>query len=104
LRLHRCQFTDHHLINVTPHPIFTSLIGFDERMANVLEVLGGMFVLGRIAAADVSATQAETQVNPRVVGFHAVFAHMLVGVRDFNSIQVRTFNSHHSRLWNITSV
>lgn len=73
-------------------------------MANVLEVLGGMFVLGRIAAADVSATQAETQVNPRVVGFHAVFAHMLVGVRDFNSIQVRTFNSHHSRLWNITFV
>jgi len=38
-----------------------------------MEVFGGMFVLGAIAAANVSAGEAHAKVDPGITGFLAVF-------------------------------
>jgi hypothetical protein len=48
-------------------------------MAGRLEVFGRVFVFRGIAAAHVSAGQAEPQVNPRVPQFHTLFANVLIG-------------------------
>jgi hypothetical protein len=39
-----------------------------------VEVLGGVLVLGRIAAAHVSAGQAKTQMDPVIADLQAIFA------------------------------
>jgi hypothetical protein len=59
-----------------------------------VEVLGGVLVLGRIAAANVAATEAQAQVNPGIARFHTVLAHMLIGFLDFDLIQVGAFCRH----------
>jgi hypothetical protein len=48
------------VINVTVAPFFARLKGLDDRMLRLLKVLRGVFVLRRVAAADVPAylTQA----------------------------------------------
>ena len=43
-------------------------------MLRLMKVLGGVLVLRTIAAADVSANFAETQVHPRIAYFQTVFA------------------------------
>jgi hypothetical protein len=50
------------------------------------EVFGGVFILGRIAASHMSAGKTQAQMNPGVAGFDAVFAHMLVGLFDFDLV------------------
>jgi hypothetical protein len=39
-----------------------------------VKVFGGVFVLGRIAAANVSAAQAQAQVDPFIAHLQAFFA------------------------------
>lgn len=43
-------------------------------MISLVKVLGSVFILGVIAAADVSASEAETKVHPGVAHFKAFFA------------------------------
>ena len=59
----------HDLVDIAPAPIFTGLEGLDDRVVSGVEVLGGMFVLRGIAAADVPALGAEAQVYPRIPDF-----------------------------------
>jgi hypothetical protein len=48
-------------------------------MVGLVEVFGGVFVLGRIATAYVTATEAQPQVDPGIAHLEAFFA--AVGVR-----------------------
>ena len=47
-------------------------------MFAAMEVLRGVFILRRIATADMPAFQAQPQMDPGVSNFHAVFTNMLV--------------------------
>jgi hypothetical protein len=61
-----------------------------------VEVLGGVFVLRRIATADVPADQAQSQVDPRVAHFEAFFATPLVCVLDLDLIEMPAGFGHVS--------
>jgi hypothetical protein len=51
-------------------------------MLELMEVLGCMFVLGRIATAHMPTGEAQTQVNPCIAHLQAFFAALSAG-RDF---------------------
>jgi hypothetical protein len=53
-----------------------------------VKVFGGVLVLGRIAATDVAATQAQAQVDPSIAHLQALFAAVGVGFYLVNLIQV----------------
>jgi hypothetical protein len=79
-----------HLVNVAIAPVLARLEGFDDRMPGCIEVLRGVFILARIAAADVSATAAQPQVHPRIARPQTIFAAPRAR-RDFTDlIKVRT--------------
>jgi hypothetical protein len=59
-----------------------------------VEMLGGVLVLGRIAAAHVSANEAQAQVDPGVSGFHAILTHVLVCVSELDLVKVVAFFRH----------
>jgi len=59
-----------------------------------MEVLRGVFVLGRVATSYMAARQAKPQVNPGIPEFHALFANVLVGALNFDLIEVRAFTWH----------
>jgi hypothetical protein len=62
-----------------------------------VKMLGGMLVLGRIAASHMSALGAQAQVDPGVAGLNAVFADVHVGLDDLEVVdQVITVPSHGS--------
>src|SRR5467141_708920 len=76
LQLHR------HLIDVAPAPAFPRLERGDDRMLRGVKVLGGMLILGFVAAADVSADPAQAQMHPGIAhleAFLAAFAARPVG-------------------------
>jgi len=60
------------------------------------EVLGGVFILGRIATTHMPAGKTQAQVNPGVASFHAVFANVLIRFSDLDLVQVRAFICHPS--------
>jgi hypothetical protein len=59
------------LINKAPHPIFTGFKGLDDRVPGGMEMLGGMLILGVIAAANMPAYFAEAQMHPGIAHFQA---------------------------------
>jgi hypothetical protein len=61
-----------------------------------MEMLGGVLVLGRIAAADMATGEAQTEVNPFVVHLKALFTAFRLGLDLLNFIDVRTGFSHDS--------
>ena len=67
---------DLHFIDKTPAPILPRLDRLHDRMLCLVEMLGGMLVLRRIAAAHVAAATAETQMDPGVAHFEAFLAAM----------------------------
>jgi hypothetical protein len=63
-------------------------------MMNMMEMLGRVFVLRRIAAAHVSAYHAHAQVDPGVSGFHTIFTNVLVRSFNFDLVEMLAFNWH----------
>ena len=63
-------------------------------MLYLLEMLGGMLILGRIATAYVPTYEAQAQVHPGVSGFHALFADMRFGGFNLDLIEVCTSVVH----------
>jgi hypothetical protein len=49
-----------------------------------MEVFGGVFVFGGIAATDVAALEAQAKVDPGVAHFQALFAAVSVGLDGAN--------------------
>src|SRR6266478_415222 len=54
----------HQLIDKTPAPVLARLEAAGDRMMDFPEVLGGVLVERVVAAADMTARQAETRVHP----------------------------------------
>jgi hypothetical protein len=90
----RGHFAGNHFVDVAPYPFFSGLDRAHHGMADVMEMLGGMFVLRRIAAADVPADHTHPQVNPGVTHFDTFFTDVSVGGRNFDLIQVLAFLCH----------
>jgi hypothetical protein len=57
-------------------------------MLAAMKVLRGMFILRRIATADMPAFQAQPQMDPGVSNFHAVFTNLLVCRRNADFIEM----------------
>lgn len=89
---------EHKFVDVAPHPIFARLLRTDHGMFCGVKMFRGVFVLRRIAAAYVAASQAQAQMDPTVAHLEAFFA--AFGLRfDFaNLIEVRTAIGHVSLL------
>src|SRR5713226_606811 len=82
------------LVDVAPDPVFAGLVRPDQRVLGSVEVLRGMPVLRLVAAADMAAAQAQSQVDPGVAGLQALLA--AIGVRGDVSdlVQVRALDRH----------
>jgi hypothetical protein len=63
-----------------------------------VEVLRGVFILGRVAATDIPALKTKPKMHPPVARFNALFADVLVGFRDFDLVEMRTFTAHWTLL------
>jgi hypothetical protein len=57
------------LVDVTPAPGFARFERTHDGMFRAMEVFGGVFVFGGIAAADMSAFEAETEMDPGIAHF-----------------------------------
>ena len=57
-------------------------------MRSRVEVFGRVLVLGRIAAADMPADHAQTQMYPRVADLYTLFADVRVSSLDFDLIEM----------------
>jgi hypothetical protein len=53
-----------HIISKTPAPVLSRLEGGDDGMASAREMLRSMTIFGIIAATDMSAGPAQSQMNP----------------------------------------
>jgi hypothetical protein len=53
-----------------------------------LKMVGGVFVFGRIATANVSANQAEAQMHPDIPDFDTFFADMNISIRNLDLVGV----------------
>src|SRR5467141_1315439 len=89
LQLHR------YLIDVAPAPAFPRLERGDDRMLRGVKVLGGMLVLGFVAAADVPAGPAQAQMHPRIAHLEAFLA--AFAARPVGPHQTEMFALHFSR-------
>jgi hypothetical protein len=88
------KFAGFDLVHITPDPGLPRLIGTDQRVLRFVEMFGGVLVLGRVAAAHMSTSETQTQVNPGITSLDAVFAYMPVRRFDLDLVQVLAFFRH----------
>jgi hypothetical protein len=62
-----------YLIDVAPPPVFSGFKRLDYRMMGRVKMLGCVLIRRTVAAADVSACKAETQMNPVGANLKTVF-------------------------------
>jgi hypothetical protein len=87
---HSSTRLEHDLVDIAPGPIFAGLEGSYDGVLGGASVFGGVFVPGRIAAADVAAGQAQAQVHPGVAHLQTFFATFGVGFYVVDLVEVRT--------------
>ncbi len=63
-------------------------------MARCMVMFAGMLVLGRVAAADMPADQADAQVNPGIAHFQTILTAVGAGRHVPNLIDMRTLVCH----------
>jgi hypothetical protein len=74
------KLIQHHLIHVTPAPIFAGFKGLDDGVQGRVKMFGGVLVLGSVAASDVSAGKAQSQMDPVVTQLQTFFASVAAGL------------------------
>jgi hypothetical protein len=67
-------------------------------MVRRLKMLGRVLVFGRVTAADMSAAQAQSELNPSVAGLQAIFASLRAGCNVMDLIEVGALFRHRSSL------
>jgi hypothetical protein len=77
------------LIDVTPAPVLAGFERLHDRVLGRMKMLGGVLVLGRIAAAYVAAGQAQAEMHPSVTHLQALFAASRVRLYVANLIRMR---------------
>src|SRR5690349_5085856 len=63
-------------------------------MLGRVKVLGGVFVLGGIAAAHLTARETEPQMHPRIARLQALLTSVFIRVLDFDLIEMFTGDGH----------
>jgi len=76
------------LVDVAPTPRLTRLDGPHDRMLGRVKVLGRVLILRGIAAADVPAFQAQSQMDPGVANLEALLASARVGLDVLDLVEV----------------
>jgi hypothetical protein len=79
-----------YFVYVAPSPILSRFKGLHEGMLSLMKMFGGVLVLGRIAAADVTADEALSQVDPRIAHLQALLAAFAAGLNLANFFYVWT--------------
>jgi hypothetical protein len=59
-----------------------------------VKVFRRVLVLGGIAAADVTAGETKAEMYPSVAHFRTLFTHALVGIANFDLVEVGAFLWH----------
>jgi hypothetical protein len=77
-----------YFVHVTPHPVFARLERLHDGMVRRVKVLGGVLVLGRVAAPYVAAGEAPAQMDPGVAHFETLFATRGAGFDSMDIFQV----------------
>jgi hypothetical protein len=63
-------------------------------MVHMVEMLGSVLVLRRVATPYTSAHHAQAQMNPGIAKLYALFANMRLGRRNLDLIQMLTLARH----------
>src|SRR6266542_5990011 len=93
---------EHQVVLVAPAPLLAGLDRTHDRMLGVVEVLGGVRVLGVVATADVTALHAQPEVHPRVAHLQALLAAVGLAVDAMNMIEM-TAPLHGALLFGLIS-
>src|SRR5712692_3091380 len=91
---HRSSKLKNHLVDVTPDPVLTRLEGLDNGVVGGVKMPGGVLILRRVTATNMSTRETEAQVHPGVTCFQTIFA-PIGARRDFvYLVQVATLFCH----------
>ncbi len=74
--------------------MFAWLKGLDDRVLGGVKMFSRVFVLGRIAAADMAADQADAQMHPAITRIQAIFAALRAWRHLLYLVKMRTFGCH----------
>jgi hypothetical protein len=88
----------HQLVHVAPAPILAGLDGLHDGVLGAVKMLGGMLILGGIAAPNVAAGKAHSQMDPRISALQTFFAAVGIGFYMIDLIEVRT-DFRHGQLY-----
>jgi hypothetical protein len=79
---------------VAPQPVLAALERLDQRMAGCLEMRVGMTIRRFVAAADVTADQADAQMDPRIAILEAFLAALRAGPHAPDLVQMCALSRH----------
>ena len=82
------------LIDVTPAPAFGRIISLDNGMLGFVKMRGRVPVRGLIAAANMAAGTADSQVKPRAADFEAFLAAARARPNCLNGVDVSAVLGH----------
>jgi len=91
---------DEEIVRVAVAPAFARFERADHRVRCRAVVLGGVLVLGVVAASDVSAFQAEPEMHPRVTGGET----FLAALRSFRAVVPGSTKMNAQRWWHKISL
>src|ERR1700730_15634961 len=83
-------------IDIAPSPPFRRIVAFDDGMAGLAKMLGGVTVWRAVAAADMAARPAEAQMHPRRTKLQTFLASERARRYVTDGSGVRTFAGHQS--------
>src|SRR5258708_39093023 len=81
-----------HLVYVTPAPVFTWFDRSHDGMLGRVKVFGRVLVFRRIATTHAATDHAQTQVNPGITHFQALFTSARVRFHISNLLGMRAFH------------
>jgi hypothetical protein len=81
----------HHIIHITPHPVFAWLKRLDDRVSSRMEMFRRVFVFGIITAAHMPTGHAQAQVNPLIAHRQAFLAPFRIGLYLVDLLDMQTF-------------
>ena len=84
----------HHLVNVAPRPGLAGLERAHDGVMGLVEMPGGVFVLGGVTATHVPAAQAQPEMNPAVARLEAFLAASSAGMNFPDHFHVRASLCH----------
>ena len=90
------------LVDVAPHPGFPWLDRTYKSVLGVVEMLGRMLVLRRIAATHPPTLQAKAQMNPGISRFDAILTHAFVCTGEFELIEMTALGHNRLQIQRIT--